>query len=128
MSGIFQPRVKLFAAAMSLLVVSGFTTFCDDDGRITGRIDFRVGFFCLGVLLIFFGIFRNAFLQILWGAVLAVAIPGLLICFYFGEFRGSGMLMWGVASIIAAFVGAYLLLLDPTIKDYRQTMKRQRLV
>jgi hypothetical protein len=117
-------RAKLIAAAGSLLVPLSFDLFHNIARRGEGEIVFRVGCFILGVFLGFGGVFGNAQLQVFWGWGLAITAPLLTMFLLLGFVPGSDVL-WTSASVLAAFVGGYILLLDADVRDYRCRIKRK---
>ena len=117
-------RAKLIAAAGSLLVPFGFALFHQMAGHGNGDILFRMGCFIFGVSLAFWGVFRNAQHQLLWGWGLAFTGPMLITFLLLGFVPGSEVL-WVSASAVGAFIGGYFLLLDADVKDYRRRLKAE---
>jgi peptidoglycan/LPS O-acetylase OafA/YrhL len=119
-----KSRAKLIGAVVSLLVVFGFSLFNDDrPGDPIGWVVFRLVCFLLGAWIAVFGIFRIPMLHLLWGAGLILAAAALLFGFFVGGFKGELTMVWAVISLGAAVYGAYLLLRDPTIENYRRELK-----
>lgn len=116
-------RAKLTTAALALVLVLGFSVLYDITTRSSGEIAFRVGCVVLGVIQAFGGVFGNARLQLFWGWGLAIIVPFLAALCVF-VFRGSS-LFWGSLTMLVAAFGAYLLLLDTSVKDYREGLRKK---
>jgi hypothetical protein len=118
-------RAKLIAAAASLLAVFSIGLLHRIGGFGAGEIIFRIGYLVFAVFLAFGGVFGNAKLQLFWGIGLACVAPFLMIALLLGLVRGSDVLSCSAAAI-SAFVGAYLLLLDSAIKEYRRSIHSRK--
>lgn len=116
-------QAKLITATVSLVLVCGFSTLHDITARSSGEIAFRIAFLAFGTFLAFFGVFGNAYLQLLWGWGLAITTPLLLsLCVF--VFRGP-YLFWGLLATLAAAVGGYFLLADAGVKNYRENIRKR---
>src|SRR5690349_12749011 len=122
MNAPFPIRAKLITAALSLVLLCGFSTFYHIESRSGGEIAFRVCCMAFGTFLAFGGVFGNAGLQLFWGWGLAVAAPCLAaLCIFM--LRGSD-LIFGLLMMAAAVVGGYLLLMDSSVRVYRESLRR----
>lgn len=81
---------------------------------------------CVGctVVVAFVGIFGHAQFQVIAGWLLA------LVCFFRAgqcvvALRGAD-LHWGTMAALAAFGGAYLLLMDAGVRGFRDTIKKKQ--
>jgi hypothetical protein len=108
---------------MALLAVFAYCMFYKAGVCGTGEIVFRVGYFFFGVLLAIVGVFRNPYLQLLWGGGLAFAALVLTVALCLGAIPRSEVLR-AIASVAAAVFGSYLLLLDIDVKNYRQNLRK----
>ena len=115
-------RAKLIAAAVSLLIQFSLGMFYGIAGRSSGEIIFRVGCSIFTVFITFWGVSGNAQFQLLGGWTSAFSAAFLIIALPIGLVPGSELL-WGSAVALAAFIGAYLLLLDADVRDYRRRLK-----
>ena len=116
-------QAKLITAAVSLVLLFGFSMLHDMETRSTGEVAFRVCCVAFATLLAFGGVFVNAQLQVLWGWGLAVAAPALAALCVF-QFRGTALVLGSVGTVVA-MAGGYLLLMDSGVKDYRERMRRR---
>jgi hypothetical protein len=116
-------RSKLIAAAVSLVLLCGFSILHDIESRSTGEVVFRVCCVVFSTFLAFGGVFGNAQLQVLWGWELAVTAPALAALCVF-EFRGTALILGFLGTVVAA-IGGYLLLMDSSVRDYRESLRRR---
>jgi len=124
MNKIPSMRFKLLTAAFSLVVVLGFGLFCRAGTLGPGEITFRIVCFILGLFIVFGGIQGNAQLQVLWGWMLALAVPLQVAILCFGEL--DGLTKAGLAvSALAAGAGGWLLLGDQDVRAYRRLLHRK---
>ena len=65
----------------------------------------------------------SALLQLLWGWGLVIAVPALVALCAF-SFRGLE-LIGGLVSLVAASVGGYLLVVDASVKAYRDKIRSE---
>lgn len=116
-------RAKLITAAVSLVLLCGFSILHDIETRSAGGVVFRVCCVAFAALLAFAGVFGNAQLQVLWGWGLAVAASALAALCVF-EFRGTALILGFVGTVVSV-AGGYLLLMDSGVKDYRESLRRR---
>ena len=124
MDTLARVRVKLVTAAVSLSLICAVGMLHAMAGHGAAGTVLQVVSLVFAVAIAFFGVFRNAQLQLLWGWGLATAAPFLLaLCIL--EFRGAE-LIWGLVSALGASLGAYLLIGDRSVRAYREGMRVRR--
>ena len=114
---------RLTIAAVCLSLVSAFSVLSRITGYSSGEAAFRLACLVFAVVLVFMGVHRSAMLQLLWGWGLVVVVPALLaLCIV--SFRGLE-LIGGLISLVAASVGGYLLVVDASVKTYRNKIRSE---
>ena len=117
-----RAQAKLFIAALALWLGFAFTVLSDGPGEKTGGLPFAVAYLVVGAVITFAGVFGTASLQRLWGKGSAVGVPLLLLVFYLDPPSGWTAL-WAGLTVVGLTLAAYLLLLDPDIEAYRQSLR-----
>lgn len=89
----------------------------------SGEAAFRIACVVFAVFLAFIGVFRSAHLQLLWGWGLALGIPALVVLCIF-VLRGLTLVL-GLLAMATAAIGAYLLLIDSSVRGHREGLRRR---
>jgi len=114
---------RLTIAAVCLSLVSAFSLLLRITGYSSAEAAFRLGCLVFAIVIVFMGIHRSAQLQLLWGWGLVIVLPALLaLCIF--SFRGLE-LIGGLVSLVAASVGGYLLVMDASVKIYRNKIRSE---
>lgn len=117
------PRADTRWRSRDTCPVPSLTLFHDLAARGTPEVLFRVGCTGFATLLASGSVFGNARLHVLWGWGLAFTKTArAALCIL--EFRGTALILGLLGSVVAA-LGGCLLLLDSSVREYRERLGRR---